>query len=288
MHASILPTGEKCRWQDRDKAPSSAFCTEKTKVFFSLLNHHKIAQRLGDAPSLLLPGTLKAHLASLPFQNPIKRLPAPSCGHLKKHTARSSREGTFVLIVERCPLASWWPSEESLKFPMAQVYLLVAGVMLCSTPACSLGQNLSGIPSQENREISTYLWWMKRIPSQLCLKERTDFKFPWKRDNNTPIQMTQGTCYHHLILQQISNLFNTEESRAAWNNTLLDQLLSRLHHSLEQLWKQMDKDNLACPYWETVVRKYFQGIHRYLKGKEYSLCAWEVVRVKIGECLSLM
>uniref|UniRef100_A0A8C3WMX8 Uncharacterized protein n=1 Tax=Catagonus wagneri TaxID=51154 RepID=A0A8C3WMX8_9CETA len=171
---------------------------------------------------------------------------------------------------------------------MAQIYLLVAGVMLCSIPACSLGQTLSGIPQQENGEISTYVRRMRRIPSQLCLKERTYFKCPWKRENNSPIQITQGTCYQHLILQQIINLFNTEDSRAAWNNTLLDQLLSRLDLSLEQLWKQMEADNLSCPYLETLVRKYFQSIHRYLKEKKYSLCAWEVVRVDIEVCLSLM
>uniref|UniRef100_A0A8C3YIC9 Uncharacterized protein n=1 Tax=Catagonus wagneri TaxID=51154 RepID=A0A8C3YIC9_9CETA len=170
---------------------------------------------------------------------------------------------------------------------MVQIYLVVAGVMLCSIPICSLGQNLSGILSQEKGEVSTYLRRMKRIPSQLCLKERTYFKFPWKQENNTPMQITQDACYQHLILQQIINLFNTEDSRAVWNNTLLDQLLSRLDYSLEQ-WKQMEEDSLSCPYLEIVVRKYFQSIHHYLKEKKYSLCAWEVVRVKIEVCLSLM
>lgn len=93
--------------------------------------------------------------------------------------------------------------------------------------------------------------------------------------------MTQATRYHHLILQQIGNLLNIEESRAAWNNTLFDQLLSQLHHSLEQLWKQMEEDNLACPYLEIVVQKYFQRIYSYPKEKGYSLCGWEIVRVKI-------
>uniref|UniRef100_A0A8D0JBK9 Uncharacterized protein n=2 Tax=Sus scrofa TaxID=9823 RepID=A0A8D0JBK9_PIG len=146
---------------------------------------------------------------------------------------------------------------------MAQIYLLVAGVMLCSATTCSLGQNLSGIPSQVKGKMSTYLRLMKKIPS-----------------------MTQATRYHHLILQQIGNLLNIEESRAAWNNTLFDQLLSQLHHSLEQLWKQMEEDNLACPYLEIVVQKYFQRIYSYPKEKGYSLCGWEIVRVKIEVCLS--
>lgn len=89
------------------------------------------------------------------------------------------------------------------------------------------------------------------------------------------------------MLQQIINLFNTETSRAAWNDTLLDQLLSRLDHGLDRL-EQMEGDNLACAYLGSVVRKYFQRIHHYLKKKEYSSCAWEVVRVETEVCLSLM
>ena len=105
---------------------------------------------------------------------------------------------------------------------MAKIYLLVAGVMLCSIPACPL----------DNKEIFIHLRQMKTIPSH-----RHDFKFPWRRENITPIQMTQGTCYHQLMLQQIFNLFTMESSCAAWNSTLLDKLLSRLNQSLES-WKK--------------------------------------------------
>ncbi|XP_043343234.1 interferon alpha-1/13-like [Cervus canadensis] len=157
---------------------------------------------------------------------------------------------------------------------MAKIYLLVAGVMLCSIPACSL----------DNKEISRHLRQMKRIPSQSCLEHRHDFKFPWRRENITSIQMTQGTCYHQVMLQQIFNLFTTESSWGAWNSALLDKLLSSLGQSLEKLGEV----TLDCPDLAIDVQKYFQGIHLYLKGKAYSPCAWEVVRVEIEKCLSLM
>ena len=85
---------------------------------------------------------------------------------------------------------------------MAKIYLLVAGVVLCSIPACPL----------DNKEIFIHLRQMKTIPSQSCLEYRHNFKFPWRRENITPIQMTQGTCYHQLMLQQILNLFTMESS----------------------------------------------------------------------------
>ena len=126
---------------------------------------------------------------------------------------------------------------------MAKIYLLVAGVMLCSIPACPL----------DNKEIFIHLRQMKTIPSQSCLEHRHDFKFPWRRETITSIQMTQGTCYHQLMLQQIFNLFTMESSCAAWNSALLDKLLSSLDQSLEKLGKV----TLDCPNLAIVVQKYF-------------------------------
>ena len=34
------------------------------------------------------------------------------------------------------------------------------------------------------------------------------------------------------------------------------------------------------------MKRYFQGIHVYLKEKEYSDCAWEIVRLEIMRSLS--
>ena len=55
---------------------------------------------------------------------------------------------------------------------------------------------------------------MQRIRSQSRLKDRADFRFPWKREMITPVQMTQGACNHYLMLQQSFQLFTTEDSRA--------------------------------------------------------------------------
>lgn len=205
---------------------------------------------------------------------------------LEKHSALSSGKEPSRSQFSSARAPPGGPLLNRLKFSMAHIHLLLAGVILSSTAAGTLGQ-FSGIHRLENREIFMLLRQMKRISSQACLKDRTDFQFPWKGGKTTRTQTSQGTCFHPLMLQQIINLFNTENSRAAWNNALLDQLLSRLDHGLDRL-EQMEDDNLACAYLGSVVRKYFQRIHRYLKKKEYSSCAWEVVRVETEVCLSLM
>lgn len=86
------------------------------------------------------------------------------------------------------------------------------------------------------------------------------------------------------MLQQISGVFSKKDSRAAWNTTLLDQLLSSLDLGLRRL-EHMKKDNMDCPHVGSALRKYFQGIQLYLKEKKYSPCAWEIVRVEIWKVL---
>ncbi|KAM7092055.1 interferon omega-1-like [Molossus nigricans] len=171
---------------------------------------------------------------------------------------------------------------------MAQVYLwLVAGVMLSSIPACSLGEDGRWTHKTDNWKILDLLRQLERIPLQLCLNDRIDFQCPWQRGTVTQMQEPQHTCVHHVVLQQIFSLFLTPDSRAAWNQTLLHQLLSSLAHSLERL-QLAEEENLSCPDWGNLVRNYFQGIHNYLKGKKYSSCAWEVVRVEIQVHLVLL
>lgn len=171
---------------------------------------------------------------------------------------------------------------------MAQIYLcLVAGLMLCSIPACSLARDLLSIRSPDNHEIFALLRQLNTIPPQSCLNDRHHFKFPWQRGTIAQMHRAQRTCLHHLMLQQIFELFTTEHSHAAWNRTVLYQLLSSVHHSLERLG-QTEEENLACPSLGSLVRQYFQRIRNYLEDKKYSSCAWEVVRVQIAGRLLLL
>ncbi|XP_032978154.1 interferon omega-1-like [Rhinolophus ferrumequinum] len=172
---------------------------------------------------------------------------------------------------------------------MARIcWWLVAGVMLGSIPACSLGGDLPWIHSLVKREIFSLMGQLKSIPPHLCLSDRIDFRFPWERGNITRMQKTQRTCLCLLMLQQIFNLFSTDKSPAPWDHLLLDKLLSGLHHSVEELG-QTKEETLVCPdSLGILIRRYFLGILKYLKKKKYSSCAWEVVRSEIQVRLFLM
>ena len=148
-----------------------------------------------------LPNPLKRSLRTHKLTIKPRRHPQPSCESPEKRAVPGPGEETFRSLISgvRAPPGGLPVTHGN---SMAKIYLLVAGVMLCSIPACPLG----------NKEIFILLRQMKTIPSQSCLEHRHDFKFPWRRENITPIEMTQVTCYHQLMLQQIFKLFTTESS----------------------------------------------------------------------------
>ncbi|XP_036187168.1 interferon omega-1-like [Myotis myotis] len=171
---------------------------------------------------------------------------------------------------------------------MAQISVwLLAGVMLCSLPAGSLWEDIHWVHTPDNGRVLILLSQLQRTPLHLCLADRNDFKFPWNLETITQMQKTQRTCFHHLMLLQIFHLFGAQRSLAAWDHTLLSQLLSSLHHSLERL-EQREGDIRACPNLGILVPKYFQRIRNYLRRKKYSSCAWEVVRVEITLCTGIV
>ncbi|ELR50532.1 hypothetical protein M91_06619 [Bos mutus] len=119
-----------------------------------------------------------------------------------------------------------------------------------------------------------------------------DFAFPQEMVEGSQLHEAQAISVLHEMLQQTFNLFHTERSSAAWDTTLLEQLHTGLHQQLDDLDACLgqvmgEEDSALGRIGPTLaVKRYFQGIHVYLKEKEYSDCAWEIVRVEIMRSLS--
>ena len=132
---------------------------------------------------------------------------------------------------------------------------------------------------------------MERVSILSCLKDRTDFNFPQILVAGNQLEKTQVTAVVHEMLQQIFNLFSKSDSFVAWDEMLLDRFLVGLYQQLDDLEtclrEEMNMEQLPLGNENSrlAVKRYFQGISLYLKEKEYSHCAWEVVRVEIRRCL---
>ncbi|XP_012305458.1 interferon omega-1-like [Aotus nancymaae] len=177
---------------------------------------------------------------------------------------------------------------------MAWLHPLVVALVVYSFGSFgSLGCELPQNHGLRGRKILVFLGQMRRISPFLCLKDRRDFRFPQEMVDGSQLQKAQAVSVLREMLQGIFSLFHTERFSAAWNMTLLDQLYTGLHQQLEHLetclvqvmGKGESAEVVGSP--TLALRRYFQGIHLYLKEKKHSDCAWEVVRVEIMRSFSL-
>ena len=173
-------------------------------------------------------------------------------------------------------------------FPMAfMLSLLMALVLVSYGPGGSLGCDLSQNHVLVGRQNLRLLGQMRRLSPRFCLQDRKDFAFPQEMVEGGQLQESQAISVLHEMLQQTFNLFHTERSSAAWDTTLLEQLRTGLHQQLDDLDACLgqvmgEEDSALGRMGPTLdVKKYFHGIHVYLKEKEYSNCAWEIVRLEI-------
>ena len=178
-------------------------------------------------------------------------------------------------------------------FPMAfMLSLLMALVLVSYAPGGSLGCDLSQNHVLVGRKNLMLLGQMRRLSPRFCLQDRKDFAFPQEMVEGGQLQEAQAISVLHEMLQQSFNLFHTERASAAWDTTLLEQLRTGLHQQLDDLDACLgqvmgEEDSALGRMGPTLaVKRYFQGIHVYLEEKQYSDCAWEIVRVEIMRSFS--
>uniref|UniRef100_A0A8C4XXP0 Uncharacterized protein n=1 Tax=Gopherus evgoodei TaxID=1825980 RepID=A0A8C4XXP0_9SAUR len=147
-----------------------------------------------------------------------------------------------------------------------------------------------------NKEILELLKKMSGIFPSQCIRERTAFK-PTQEVSQLPLfQKDNAKMAMQEILQEIFNIFRKNLTQSTWDGISIVRFQNRLYQQIQQLEAclkaQMEKD-LTNPESEDLqhtswrVKQYFQGIDAFLKEKQYSLCAWEIIRVEIPRCFVL-
>nr|ACF93457.1 interferon alpha 10 [Neogale vison] len=162
---------------------------------------------------------------------------------------------------------------------------LVALVVLSCHSLGSLRCDLPQDHSLLNWRALMLLRQMRRLSASSCDNYTNDFGFPQEVFDGKALQKAQAISVVHVTNQKTFHLFCTEASPAPWNMTLLEELCSGLSEQLGRLE--------ACPLQEagvgevplvngdSILRNYFQRISLYLQEKQYSPCAWEMVRAEI-------
>lgn len=169
---------------------------------------------------------------------------------------------------------------------------LMALVVMSYWSTCSLGCDLPQTHNLRNKRALTLLTQMRRLSPLSCLKDRKNFAFPLEKVDAQQIQKAQAIPVLQELTQQVLILFSSKDSSAAWETALLDTFCSGLHQQLSDLqtclMQQVGEQEPALSQEDSLmaVRKYFQRITVYLREKNHSPCAWEVVRAEVWRALS--
>ncbi|CAM5155742.1 unnamed protein product [Natator depressus] len=129
-----------------------------------------------------------------------------------------------------------------------------------------------------------------------CLNERTAFKprdifkLQLSHQENAKVAIQQ-------VLQELFHIFNNNLTQAAWNGTSIKEFQNGLHQQIEKLETclsaEMEKE-VTYPGNENLLltslklKRFFQTIEDFLKEKQYSRCAWEIIRVEISRCFLML
>ncbi|XP_045727730.1 interferon alpha-like [Mirounga angustirostris] len=166
---------------------------------------------------------------------------------------------------------------------------MVALVVLSCGSLCSVGCDLPQSHGLFAWRALTLLGQMRRMSASFCDKPTSDFAFPQAVLDGKQLQKAQALSVIHVMNQKIFHLFCTEASSAAWNENLLEEFCSGLSEQLTDLdactMQKAAGAETPLTKVDSILRNYFQRISLYLQEKQYSPCAWEIVRAEIMKAL---
>ncbi|XP_063149161.1 interferon alpha-21-like [Candoia aspera] len=123
-----------------------------------------------------------------------------------------------------------------------------------------------------------------QVISWECFHKIPDFDFPVGKDIGSIKEDTRATI--GLMLEQICIIFWHNFTKAEWNMTVVELFQIALDQHIVQ-WETCsvtetgEKIKFKDIRTKLKLKKYFLRLHRFLKDKEYSPCAWDTVRQEI-------
>nr|QIT07061.1 interferon beta [Lutra lutra] len=122
--------------------------------------------------------------------------------------------------------------------------------------------------------------------SKDCLKDRMNFKIPEEIQKSQQFQKEDIVLVTLETFQKTSDIFRRNLSSTGWNESIVKNLLATLHwqkeHLEEILEDIMQEENFTWDHRTLLhLKRYYLRIVRYLKAKEYSVCAWTIVQAEI-------
>ncbi|XP_012625262.2 interferon beta [Microcebus murinus] len=171
---------------------------------------------------------------------------------------------------------------------MANLCVLQVTLLLCfSTAALSVNYDLLRFrQSSSSSECQKLLRQLNGRPEH-CLQDRVDFEVPEEITQPQQLQKEDAALFIYEMLQNIFGVFRRDVSSTGWNETIVEDLLAKLYQQMDRLEtilaEKLEEENFTMGKIKNILRlkSYYFRMVQYLKAKEYSSCAWTIVRVEI-------
>ncbi|XP_074850208.1 interferon epsilon-like [Carettochelys insculpta] len=171
-------------------------------------------------------------------------------------------------------------------------FLNICLALHISTKVSSVDCNM--LHYQQNKVNQDSLQLLEKMGGQFpvqCINARSNFIALQNAFNFREIQKESIIVAIQEILQQTFNIFSKIHIPAVWDRSSIAAFQNGLHQQIELLKTCFDgekKMETTCLQKEEItrlkVKKYFHVIYNFLKEKQYSLCAWEIIREETRRC----
>ncbi|KAM4848270.1 interferon beta-like [Urocitellus parryii] len=173
--------------------------------------------------------------------------------------------------------------------------ILQLALLLCfSTTALSLSYNLLRLQQlNSSEECQKLLKQLNGRPAD-CLSDRMDFKIPKEIKHPQQFQKEHAAFVIYEMLKDIFHVLERGYTNPGWNETVFKDLRAKLNHQMDLLNRivvgKLGEENKTLAYSSPIMRlkSYYARILTYLEAKEYSSCAWTVVREELSRNFSFI
>nr|ACE75691.1 IFNb1 [Salmo salar] len=119
----------------------------------------------------------------------------------------------------------------------------------------------------------------------MCAEENVEQMFPEDLYKNTEGEDVSVVALE--AMRYVEQLYNNSLTSATWSKTKLNMFQNVIYRQVQNLelcvvggvWESSGDG------WSVTLKTYFNKLNTVLKEKEYSACAWEIVRKEIRENL---
>lgn len=176
---------------------------------------------------------------------------------------------------------------------MSNRWILQAAFLL-GFLSITLSINYEELERTQRSSNSACLKLLEQLERRSCLGHRDYFKFPTEVKHPGQMEKRDAAFIIQVMVENIFIVFKNDSSSTGWNESIVKKFLGELHAQIEKLGKILDEvpknERRTSSNYPTIrrLKSYYGRVRRFLEVKEFSSCAWMVVRAEILRNFSIL